>query len=109
MNHFIKLILILIQINQTLSDFFIDIPNYNCDGFTPSPRLFTCSREAANQLQVLLKFWTLNREAQNDLQELCGQHGDCRSTPRRDWVNQLNLDTTDSAELGVKKYLNCII
>lgn len=97
------------QINQTLSDFFIDIPDFKCDGFTPSQRQFTCSGGAAKQLQLLLKFWMLNRNTHDDLKELCTQRGDCRSTPRRDWINQLNLDASDPAELGVKKYLNCII
>ena len=107
--HALTIVIVYIQINQTLSDFFVPI-NSPCDGFTPSQRLFTCSREAAKQLQLLLKFWMLNRDSHNDLKELCRtQPGGCMSTIPRDWVNQLNLDASDPAEMEVEKYLNCII
>ena len=100
------------QINWTLSDFFY--PDYNCEVLTRQS--FNCSREAAELLQFQLDLWMANNDAHANLQDFMsscdnGIRTGCSfvTVGRPKWVNELNLNASDSQEVKVKRYLDCII
>lgn len=97
------------QINWTLSDFYVDFP-INCGSVKLSQQVFNCSRAEAEKLQLQLQFWTLHRDLMDDVVEItCPSGSGCTKIGRSEWVNQLNLNTSDPVEGNIDRYLRCII
>ena len=94
-----------------MSNLYIPDPyGYDCGKSRVS---FDCSREAVEQLQLTLDLWKLSRDSENSLRNyLCSREmGSCSYSviDSFNWVQELNLNTSDPEQAEVKSYLECVV